>query len=182
MVYMFLAEGFEEVEAIAPLDLLRRAGVSVMTIGVGAKVVRGAHGMEIIADITTYEAMKLLEKSPADMVILPGGGLGTENLSVDPTVKAFIDHAHSNGKYIAAICAAPSVLGKYGILKGKRATCFPGFEDKLDGAILSDEKVVADGRIITAKGMGVAVQFGLALVSALVSKERADELYLAIQA
>lgn len=182
MVYMFLADGFEEVEALCPLDLLRRAGVSIMTVGVGEKVVRGAHGIETIADITTFEAEKLLAKNPAEMVILPGGMPGTLNLQKDKTVLAFIDSAAKNGGILAAICAAPSILGSLGLLKGREAICFPGFEDKLEGAKISDRKIVRDGNIITAKGMGVAFGFGLALVEALVSKEKADELRASTQA
>ena len=182
MVYMFLAEGFEEVEALCPLDLIRRAGVKIMTVGVGSKVVRGSHGIEVIADITTYEAEQLLMKNPADMVILPGGMPGTLNLQADPTVNRFIDHAKERGAYLAAICAAPLILGELGLLYGKEAICYPGFEEKLRGAVISEKSVVADGKVITGKGMGVALEFGLALVSALVSSEKADELRRAVMA
>ncbi len=182
MVYMFLAEGFEEIEALCPLDLLRRAGVSVMTVGVGGKVIRGSHGIEVIADVTTQEAGKLLEKSPAEMVILPGGMPGSLNLQKDATVNAFIKFAAENDKYLAAICAAPMILGELGLLDGREAICYPGFEDKLKGAQISDKKVAVDGRFITGKGMGVALEFGLKLVEVLVSKEKADELFASVQA
>lgn len=182
MVYMFLAEGFEEIEALCPLDLLRRAGVKVVTVGVGGKVIRGSHGIEVIADITTYEAMALLSKNPADMVILPGGMPGTLNLQADETVNAFISFAKDNDKYLAAICAAPSILGELHLLCGKEATCYPGFEDKLHGAKISDKKVANDGKIITAKGMGVSLEFGLTLVGVLCGKQKADELFAAVQA
>ena len=182
MVYMFLAEGFEEVEALCPLDLLRRAGVKISTVGVGSKVVRGSHGIEVVADITTYEAEKMLEKNPADMVILPGGMPGTLNLQADETVNRFIAYANENGKYLAAICAAPMILGELMLLEGKEAICYPGFEDKLHGAKISEKSVAVDGRFITGKGMGVALDFGLALVSILVSGEKADELRAAVQA
>ncbi|MBE6613398.1 MAG: DJ-1/PfpI family protein [Ruminococcaceae bacterium] len=182
MVYMFLADGFEEVEALCPLDLLRRAGVSVMTVGVGEKVVRGSHGIEVIADITTAEAEKLLAKSPAEMVILPGGMPGSLNLQKDAVVNAFIDHAAANNAYLAAICAAPLILGERDLLVGREAICYPGFEDKLHGAKISDKKVAQDGKFITGKGMGVALEFGLKLVEVLVSKEKADELFAAVQA
>ncbi len=182
MVYMFLAEGFEEIEALCPLDLLRRAGVKVMTVGVGGKVIRGSHGIEVIADITTYEAMALLSKNPADMVILPGGMPGTLNLQANETVNAFISYAKDNGKYLAAICAAPSILGELHLLEGKEATCYPGFEDKLLGAKISDKKVARDGKFITAKGMGVSLEFALTLVEVLCGKEKADELFTAVQA
>lgn len=182
MVYMFLAEGFEEVEALCPLDLLRRAGVKIMTVGVGGKVIRGSHGIEVIADITTYEAEALLKKNPADMVILPGGMPGTLNLQADTTVNRFIDHAVKNNAYLAAICAAPLILGERELLVGKEAICYPGFEDRLHGAKISEKSVATDGKFITGKGMGVALEFGLALVSALVSSEKADELREAVQA
>ncbi len=182
MVYMFLAEGFEEVEALCPLDLLRRAGVKIMTVGVGGKVIRGSHGIDVIADVTTYEAAELLKKNPADMVILPGGMPGTLNLQADETVNSFIDYALENKKYLAAICAAPLILGERGVLNGHEAICYPGFEDKLHGAKISDKKVARDGLYITGKGMGVALEFGLELVKVLVSDEKADELYKAVQA
>ena len=182
MIYMFLADGFEEVEALCPLDLMRRAGLSVMTIGVGEKVVRGSHGIEVIADVTCTEAEKLLDKKPADAVILPGGMPGTTNLKADPTVNKFIKYASDNHKLIGAICAAPSILGELGLLNGREAICFPGFEDKLRGAHISSDKVVRDGNIITAKGMGVALDFGLALVSALKDDATANSLREAVQA
>ncbi len=182
MVYMFLAEGFEEVEALCPLDLIRRAGVKIVTVGVGTKVVRGSHGIEVIADITTAEAEKMIEKDPPEMVILPGGLPGTTNLQADRVVNLFIEDAEKRGAYLAAICAAPLILGELGLLDGKEAICYPGFEKHLKGAKISAEKVAVDGRYITGKGMGVALEFGLALVEALVSEEKADELYAAVQA
>ena len=182
MVYMFLAEGFEEVEALCPLDLLRRAGVKVSTVGVGSKVVRGSHGIEVIADITTYEAEKMLAKNPADMVIFPGGMPGTLNLQADETVNRFITYALENDKYLAAICAAPLILGERDLLVGKEAICYPGFEDKLHGAKISEKSVVVDGKYITGKGMGVALEFGLALVRVLVSEDMASKLHAAVGA
>lgn len=182
MVYMFLAEGFEEVEALCPLDLIRRAGVQIVTVGVGTKVVRGSHGIEVIADITTTEAEKMIEKNPPEMVILPGGLPGTTNLQSDRVVNLFIEEAEKKGAYLAAICAAPLILGELGLLSGKEAICYPGFEKHLKGAKISESKVVTDGKYITGKGMGVALEFGLALVTALVSKEKADELHAAVQA
>ncbi len=182
MTYLFLAEGFEEIEALCPLDLLRRAGVKVTTVGVGAKVIRGSHGIEVIADMTTFEAEKALRSNPIDMVILPGGMPGTLNLKADPTVMRFLDEAVGTGKLVAAICAAPSILGERGLLAGREAICFPGFEAKLTGAKISDKKVVRDGNFITAKGMGVALDFGLALVAAMVDQAKADELRASVQA
>ena len=182
MTYLFLAEGFEEIEALCPLDLLRRAGVEVVSVGVGSKSVRGAHGIVVSADISTAEAAKMLKKEPLDAVILPGGMPGTLNLKKDKVVNEFIDAAYGNGAIIGAICAAPSILGEKRILSGCEAICFPGFEDSLAGAKISAKSVVRDGNIITAKGMGVALQFGLELVSALVSPEKAAALKASVQA
>lgn len=182
MVYLFLADGFEEIEALCPLDLLRRAGIEVVTVGVGSKLIHGAHGIDVSADISTDEAAEMLESKKLDMVILPGGMPGTLNLKNDYIVNKFVDKAYSDGKFIAAICAAPSILGEKGLLRSVRATCFPGFEDSLEGASLAAESVVTDGRFITAKGMGVALEFGLALISALISPDKANEIRSAVQA
>ncbi len=179
MIYMFLANGFEEIEALCPLDLLRRAGLEVTTVGIGGDMIMGAHGICVGADIpdTMYR-----DSSP-DMIILPGGMPGTKNLDASRVVDAAIRSAVKNGAYIAAICAAPMILGKRGLLSGKRAVCFPGFEEYLDGAtVAKDESVVRDGRIITAKGMGVALDFGLALVSALCGEDEALKLKASVQA
>ncbi len=180
MIYMFLANGFEEIEALCPLDLLRRAGLSVTTVGIGGDTVVGAHGITVGADIpdTLYR-----DASP-DMIILPGGMPGTSNLDVSRTVESALRAAYSKNAYIAAICAAPMILGKRGYLEGKRAVCFPGFEEYLSGAILPTDRtrVVTDGRIITAAGMGVALEFGLALVQALKGEEAATALRAAVLA
>ena len=177
MIYMFLAEGFEEVEALAPLDLIRRAGLEIKTVGVGGKVITGSHGIPVTADMTDAE---LADNAP-DMVILPGGMPGTKNLDASSSVHKMIDIALEQNSYIAAICAAPMILGKRGLLKGKNAVCYPGFEEYLSGATIPDDKnVVIDGKIITARGMGVATEFGLALVSLLCSNEKADSLRHAI--
>ena len=172
MIYMFLAEGFEEVEALAPLDLIRRAGLEIKTVGVGSKVVVGSHGIPVVADITEDE----FSDNAPDMVILPGGMPGTKNLDANATVHKAIADAVKNDAYLCAICAAPMILGKLGLLRGKNAVCYPGFEEYLDGAILPDKKVVRDGKLITAKGMGAAVEFGLSIVSALKDEKTADDL------
>ncbi len=182
MVTLFLADGFEEIEALCPLDLLRRAGVEILTVGVGSKTIRGAHGIVVTADITTREAEKLLKTEKIEMVILPGGMPGTLNLKKDKVVNEFIDAAYENGDFLAAICAAPSILGEKRILSGGEAICFPGFADSLAGATISAKSVVREGNIITAKGMGVALEFGLELVAALTSREKAEELRKSIQA
>ena len=178
MIYLFLAEGFEEIEALCPLDLLRRASFEVTTVGVGGKTIVGAHGIPVVADITDTE----WNDTAPTMIILPGGMPGTKNLDRSPVVQKALDTATATNAPIAAICAAPMVLGKRGILRDKEATCFPGFEEYLEGATLSPLSVVRDGNIVTAKGMGVALPFGLALVELLADKETADKLKDAIMA
>ena len=172
MIYMFLAEGFEEVEALAPLDLIRRAGLEIKTVGVGSKVVVGSHGIPVTADITADE----LSDNAPDMIILPGGMPGTKNLDASEIVHKAIADAVKNDAYICAICAAPMILGKLGLVRGKNAVCYPGFEMYLDGATIPDKKAVRDGKIITAKGMGAAIEFGLAIVAALKDEKTADSL------
>ena len=178
MIYLFLANGFEEIEALAPLDLLRRAGLEVTTVGIGGDTVMGAHGIPVTADIP--EGM-FADAAP-DMVILPGGMPGAKNLDESRTVDTALKVAVKRNAFIAAICAAPMVLGHRGLLEGKRAICFPGFEQELKGATIADTRVVRDGNIITAAGMGVAVEFGLALVAALKGDEAAEALRRAILA
>ncbi len=175
MIYMFLAEGFEEVEALAPLDLIRRAGLEIKTVGVGSKTVVGSHGIPVIADMTADE----FSDNKPDMVILPGGMPGTKNLDANETVHKAIADAVKNDAYVCAICAAPMIFGKLGLVRGKNAVCYPGFEEYLDGATVPDEKVVRDGKIITAKGMGAAIEFGLAIVAALKDEKTADSLAVA---
>ncbi len=173
MIYVFLANGFEEIEALAPVDILRRAGLEVRTVAIGPdnKVV-GAHGIPVIADINECE----LCTTKPEAIILPGGMPGASNLDESATVSVSIQNALGCGGLVCAICAAPFILGKLGLLEGKRATCFPGFENYLEGAIVTDEKVVRDGQFITAKGMGCANDFGLAIVETLLGKEKADEI------
>ncbi|MBR7151041.1 MAG: DJ-1/PfpI family protein [Clostridia bacterium] len=178
MIYLFLANGFEEVEALCPLDLLRRAGLAVTTVGVGGDVIVGAYGIAVQADVPDT----LFHDSKPDMIILPGGMPGTKHLDESRTVDAALRAANANGAYLAAICAAPMVLGKRGYLKGKEATCFPGFEEYLEGATLSKARVVTDGRTVTAAGMGVAMEFGLALVALLQGKDAAERLRSAVLA
>ena len=172
MIYLFLANGFEEVEALCPLDLLRRAGLQVTTVGIGGDLIVGAHGIAVQADMPDT----MYRDSKPEMIILPGGMPGASNLDASKTVESALRATVSSNAYLAAICAAPMILGKRGYLQGKRAICFPGFEDQLQGAILANERVVTDGRVITAAGMGVALEFGLALVAAMTSSETADSL------
>jgi 4-methyl-5(b-hydroxyethyl)-thiazole monophosphate biosynthesis len=177
---MFLANGFEEIEALCPLDLLRRAGVEVKTVAIGGETlhVTGSHGIAVLADIDEKD---FADKAP-EMVILPGGMPGASNLDASPTVDGAIKSALACDGYLAAICAAPMILGKRDLLVGKRAICFPGFEQYLNGATVASERVVCDGKIITGAGMGVALDFGLALVAALRGKEAAAALRRAVLA
>lgn len=160
MLYLFLAEGFEETEAVAPLDMIRRAEIPVKTVGVTGATVTGAHGIEIRADLTLAE----VNIKDADGMILPGGMPGTLNLQKNEQVTACLNHCAENGKLIAAICAAPMIPGAMGLLNGRKAVCFPGFEDQLDGALLQDTAVACDENYITAKGAGAALLFGAAIV------------------
>ncbi len=195
MIYLFLAPGFEEVEALAPLDLLRRAPLAVTTVAIttsaglsaNVRTVEGAHGICVEADMTEAAFQSRLdaaysggEPMSIEAIVLPGGMPGTTHLDTSPVVDAALALANGQGAYLAAICAAPMVLGKRGYLKGRHATCFPGFEQELLGATVGG-KVIRDGRFITAAGMGVAIPFGLELVSVLCSPERAGELMAAIQ-
>lgn len=173
MIYVFLAEGFEEIEALTPVDLMKRAGLDLRTVAIGGdNKVCGAHGIPVFADIKDDEFCDVFPEA----IILPGGMPGTVNLEESSTVAYAIYDAMQQGGLVCAICAAPSILGKGGYLKGKNATCYPGFEQYLEGATLVDEKVVRDGNIITASGMGGATEFALAIVEALAGKEKADEV------
>ena len=173
MIYMFLANGSEEIEALMPLDLMRRAGLPVKTVGVGSLDITGSHGITVKADMLDSD---LSDNSP-ECVILPGGMPGTKNLDASPVVHKALDSALENNALICAICAAPLVLGKRGYLEGKRAVCYPGFEQFLSGATVSEtETVVKDGNVITAKGMGAAFEFGLELVRALKDDETAESI------
>lgn len=178
MIYLFLAEGFEEVEALAPLDLMRRAGLSVTTVGVGGKTVTGAHGISVLADLADTE----YRDDAPEMIFLPGGMPGTLNLAKSEVVQSAIRTAVKTDAYLAAICAAPSILGDLGLLRGKEAIAYPGFEQRLVGATVSKKRVVRDGKILTAAGMGVAVEFGLAIVEELLGKQKAEELRCAVLA
>lgn len=168
MIYVFLAHGFEETEAIVPIDLLRRAGKKVITVGVGDNLIKGSHGIHVLADIIPQEVHLTDE---LEMIVLPGGMPGTLNLEKSEYVQAAIDYCVENNKYIGAICAAPSILGHKGLLKGKTAVCYEGFETQLDGAVIGSESVAEDGIFITARGAGVAVEFGLKLIEKVHSKK-----------
>lgn len=172
MFYMFLADGFEETEALATLDVLRRAEIDVKTVGVTGDTVIGSHAIPVIADIGVED----VSLDNIDGVVLPGGMPGTTNLQNNQIVLDCVVSAYNGNKPVCAICAAPSVLGSLGILDGKNATCFPGFEDKLLGANVSSDGVVADGNVVTAKGAGVSLEFGFKITELVKGKDVANKL------
>lgn len=178
MLYMFFAEGFEEVEAIAALDVIRRADIEIKTVGIGSKTVVGAHSIPVICDITESEIV--LDNS-LNGIILPGGMPGTTNLMNNSAVNSAIDFCAEKNLLICAICAAPMILGRKGLLTDKEAVCFPGFEEELKGATVSSKFVCKDGNIITAKGMGSAVNFGIEIVAYFKSYETANKLKSTLQ-
>jgi len=178
MIYLFLADGFEEIEALTPVDVLRRAGKQVTVVGVGSKTITGSHKISINCD---EEASVLSAGGDIEAVILPGGMPGTLNLEKSEKVNEFIDYAYKNNKLLCAICAAPSILGHKKMLDGKNAVCFPGFEKDLYGAEVKTDPVVWDGSIITSRGMGTALLFSLKITEALCGKETADKIKQSVQ-
>ena len=177
MVYVFLADGFEIIEAMAPVDMLRRANVEVTTVGVDKKVITSSCGIPVTADIVSNE----FEFKDVEAVVIPGGANGVTNLENSSLVQSVLDEAVQCGALICAICAGPSILGHKGLLKGNHAICFPGFEDSLEGANISKDYVVTDGDFITAKGAGVCIEFGLEIVRELVGDEAAETVRSTIQ-
>lgn len=178
MIYVFLADGFEETEALAPVDILRRSGAEVKTVGVTGKTVTSSHKVPVIADITVDD---IVLDDNLELIVLPGGIPGTPNLESNDKVNEAIDFCVANNKYIGAICAAPSILGHKNLLNGKTAICFPGFEKELKGAVLSNDGVAVDGNIITAKGAGRSLDFGLKLAELVVSKEKSESVGASMQ-
>ncbi|MDR3060544.1 MAG: DJ-1/PfpI family protein [Dysgonamonadaceae bacterium] len=172
-VFVFLANGFEEIEATATIDVLRRGDLKVNTVSVSNdKVVTGAHGIPVIADMTFPDS----DFSNGSMLVLPGGMPGASNLNAHEGLKNLLSFYFESGKNVAAICAAPLVLGGLGILKGKKATCYPGFEPQLIGAIVTGNPVEKDGMVITGRGPGFAIEFALALVAELQGEVKANEV------
>lgn len=165
-----LARGFEEIEAVTAIDVLRRAEVEVLTVGLTSGPIEGSHGIAIVVDRTIDE----VAGEPLDAIVLPGGMPGAATLRDDERVQRLVARAAAEGRLVAAICAAPIALAAAGVLRGRRATCYPGFE--LPGATRTDERVVVDGRIVTSRGPGTALDFALALVRELVGS--AEELRL----
>ena len=172
MVYMFLGTGFEETEAVAPLDLLRRAGVEIQTVGINGKIVYGSHGIGVEADITLEE----MDLDAMEMIILPGGLGGVASIRASKAAMDAVRYAYENDKYTAAICAGPTVLADLGIPNGKNATCYPGCEDQMGTANICNAAAVTDGKVITGTSAGCAVPFGLALIAALKDQETADRI------
>ena len=172
MVYMLLGTGFEETEAIAPLDLLRRAGVEILTVGLNGKVIRGSHGICVEADIEISQ----LDLTNLEMIILPGGLGGVASIRACKEAMEAVRFAWENGKYTAAICAGPTVLADLGITDGKNATCYPGCEGQMGTANMVEAAAVTDGKLITGTSAGCAIPFGLALIAALKGQEEADRI------
>ena len=177
MVYVFLADGFETIEALAVVDMLRRAKIDTMTVGVTGKEVKTSHSINVTADITIDE----LNINDANAIVLPGGMPGTLNLEANSVVQSSIDFCVENGKYVCAICAAPYILCHKCLLLGREANCFQGFVEVLCGATISDKYVVTDGKFITARGAGVAVDFGLEIVKALAGNDLSNKIRETIQ-
>ena len=172
-VCVFLADGFEEIEGLTVVDMLRRAGVSVETVSVmEKKKIVGSHGIIVKAD----KRFKKADFSETKMLVLPGGLKGTENLKAHQGVQAQVVDFAMTGKYVAAICAAPTILAELGLLDGKKAVCYPSMEEELTGAEVADEPAVADGNVITGRGMGASIEFALLLIEALRGREKADEI------
>lgn len=171
--YIFLADGFEEIEGLTVVDVLRRAGVETATVSVtGKKNVTGSHGIVVQADVLFEEA----DPAAAELLVLPGGMPGTLHLAAHEGLGRLLKEHAAAGKKLAAICAAPSVLGGLGLLAGESAACYPGFEEKLAGADVKYEPVVVSGNITTSRGMGTAIPFALALAAQMRDPETAEKL------
>lgn len=173
MIYMLLGTGFEETEAIAPLDLLRRAGLSVSTVGINGKTIYGSHGIGVEADLQLHQ----MDLTDLDMIILPGGLRGVASIQASSAALDAVRFAWENGKYVAAICAAPTILAGLGITDGRNATCYPGCEENMGKArMVPNAAAVTDGRLITGTSAGCAIPFALALIAALKGQQAADAI------
>ena len=170
---VLLADGFEEVEAVTPIDYLRRSGIEVSIVGVTGKTISGSHGIRIEAEFGT-EALS----RDYDCVVVPGGGRGADNIAASPSAVYFIKRHFAAGALVAAICAAPAVVlhSACGILEGRRFTCFPGLESKVTGATFSEDRVVTDGKLITSRSAGTSGEFAYAIIKELVGEAKAEEL------
>ena len=172
MIAVLLADGFEEIEALTPVDMLRRAGLDVKTVGISGKIAVGSHGIAVVCDLVAEE----VDLASVSTAIFPGGMPGSLGLDKSPFTDKIISSVNERGGRLAAICAAPLVLGHRGLLDGKAATCYPGFEKELIGAKVTDAAVVTDGNITTARGMGVALEFSKELISLICGREKSDEI------
>ena len=179
MIYVFLANGFEVTEALTTVDILRRGNLDVKTVAVGTadKIVTSSHNIAVVADIMLDE----ISKDNLQGVVLPGGMPGTTNLGNSQIVLDYVSYCIDNNLVLGAICAAPSVLGKMGVLKGRKATCFPGFEEFLTDATATQEFAVTDGKIVTGKGMGATIPFALQLLELFKNKETAVNVHSTLQ-
>ena len=172
MVYILLGNGFEEIEAVAPCDLLRRAGVEVRTVGLNGPVIRGSHGIEVRADCSLDE----VDFDAMELLMLPGGLRGVQSILACPEALALTRRAWEAGRFVAAICAAPTILAKLGITDGRPAVCYPGKEPEMGSAKMVSADTVRDGKLITGRAAGAAIDFGLALIEALKSPEEAERI------
>lgn len=177
MVALFLANGFEEIEALATADILRRAGYKLVTVGVGSRQITGVHDITVTADISDDQFVT----DDLNLVVLPGGMPGAENLEKSRAVQAAVHYCLEHNQYVAAICAAPFILGHMGVLRGRNAVCFPGYEKDLEGASISTEYVCVDHNIITAKGAGATISFALKIVETLSGAQAANKLRVSMQ-
>lgn len=177
MVYVFLADGFEIIEALSPVDMLKRAKIETKLVGVMGEIVTSSCGVAVKTDMLIDD----FDFYDVEAIVLPGGMPGAENLDNCKALQGIIDNASNTNSLICAICAAPFILGKKGLLSGKKAICFPGYEEYLEGAEISEDFVVTDGKIITAKGAGVSVDFGLEIVKQLRGEELSNEIRAKIQ-
>lgn len=173
MVYVFLADGFEEIEALSVVDILRRCDIKTITVGIGREAIRGAHGILVQSDMVDKD---LVLNEETDMIVLPGGMPGTKNLEASETVQDAINYCVENKKYIAAICAAPTILGHRGLLNGHYAMCYAGMESQLDGARIAEGNVCVSDKFITSKGPGTAIDFALRIVEILKSTPISEAL------
>ena len=177
-VYAFLADGLEEVECLAVVDVLRRSGIETVLVSVsGKQEITGSHGIRLMADVLFEEA----DPDQADILFLPGGMPGTKNLQAHRGLLGAMVKAARQGRRIAAICAAPSILGSMGLLKGRTATCYPGFEDMLEGASYTSQGVITDGNITTCRGLGYAMDLGMEMIRLLQGPQQAERIREAIQ-
>ncbi len=172
MVYIILGEGFEEIEAVAPGDLLRRAGLEVRYAGIGGLEVTGSHRLTLTADCTIDE----VSPSDMEMIVLPGGLRGVASIRANERALALTRTAFAQNRFVAAICAAPTILAELGITNGRRATCYPGMENQMGSAIMQDSPAVVDGKVITGRAAGAALDFGLELVRQLRGPEAAKKV------